>query len=148
MFLICRFGSKHITDEGFNIVNETRYEEWKSNPKLHTVNSLKYDVQEKLRKRTYDFSKTNQVISKWNKERKEESEHVGGNDEIGINDKNEVETDQIVDAADTGNSPPTITEPKAETNGSIAPVLDFAEVKLRKAEKKKVKLNYLKNKYF
>ncbi|XP_054270481.1 tRNA-dihydrouridine(47) synthase [NAD(P)(+)]-like isoform X2 [Macrosteles quadrilineatus] len=65
--LTCRFNSKHVTAEGLNIVNEALYAEWQANVSLHTVNGLNHSVQYALRKRTYNFDKSEKVLVELNK---------------------------------------------------------------------------------
>lgn len=53
--LTCRFGSKHITSEGTNKVDQAKFVLYDSNGP-YAQNILQHDVQVALRKRTYDFS--------------------------------------------------------------------------------------------
>lgn len=55
----CRFSAKHIIN-GKNVCNENLW--GKTNDKQTTVNALSRDLMYSLRKRTYDFSKSNTVL--------------------------------------------------------------------------------------
>lgn len=61
--LACRFGSKHLTTEGFNIVNNEKYEDFK---KLtpSTKNIIAKDINEQLRKYKYNFAKAEKITTK------------------------------------------------------------------------------------
>lgn len=158
MFLIFiyfyfRFGAKHVTENGLNVVNEAKLEEWKSNINLHTVNSIKNDVQIQLRKRTYDFTRANVVLDQWNKECVKSKEAKDNN----VADKSEEtksecqgeDTSRIVDEdccnqGKNGSSENNVNckvEAEAEDCTSetrIGPVSDDDLIKLRCSEKKKV----------
>lgn len=59
--IACRFGSEHITEKYRNKIDKVKYEEYLAlGPQ--TTNSLKYEVQNALRKRTYDFSLSEALI--------------------------------------------------------------------------------------
>lgn len=56
--IACRFGSNHITEEGYNMVNKEKVKEWKDN----TKNTLQSSVQIQLQKRKYDFSFAEKLV--------------------------------------------------------------------------------------
>lgn len=57
----CRFGSKHITENGRNKVNEATKAHYEKNvPK--TLTFYTKEIENDLRKRTYDFKKSEEVL--------------------------------------------------------------------------------------
>lgn len=57
----CRFGSKHITENGRNIINEATKDQFEKNiPK--TLTFYTREIENDLRKRTYDFKKSEEVL--------------------------------------------------------------------------------------
>lgn len=59
--LTCRMGLQHLTKDGFNIINEEKFEEYSKHlPEIS--NHLCKDLQYKLRKRKYDFSKAESIV--------------------------------------------------------------------------------------
>ncbi|XP_032670743.1 tRNA-dihydrouridine(47) synthase [NAD(P)(+)]-like [Odontomachus brunneus] len=57
----CRMGSRHLTEDGFNIVDEKRLEEYKKRSPS-TMNQLSKDLQNKLRKHKYNFAKAEAIV--------------------------------------------------------------------------------------
>lgn len=58
-----RFGSQHLTPSGRNIINISLYEKFLK--AKSTINHLDKSIQFNLRKRCYDFSKSDSVIAKY-----------------------------------------------------------------------------------
>lgn len=56
--IACRFGSSHITAEGFNMVNQDTLKEWKDD----TKNTIQSQLQTQLQKRTYDFNLSEKLV--------------------------------------------------------------------------------------
>lgn len=56
--IACRFGSKHITEDGFNKVDHIKFEQWKED----TKNNLQAPLQLKLQKRKYDFTLSENLV--------------------------------------------------------------------------------------
>lgn len=56
--IACRFGSEHITTEGYNLVNEEKLKEWKED----TQNTLQHSLQVQLQKKTYDLSFAEKLV--------------------------------------------------------------------------------------
>lgn len=56
--ITCRFGSNHITPEGYNIVNEDKVQAWKDD----TKNTLQSVLQISLQKKKYDFSLAEKLV--------------------------------------------------------------------------------------
>lgn len=125
----CRMGATHLTDTGLNIVDEARFEEHKKKP-LATKNQLPKELQNTLRKRKYNFGKSEKIIK--------------ANDEIkrqrieAKNDKSVTKTpqnDEVAEKNGTGDKPVDKEEPK------IGPVSDYDIVKELPSEKKKIDWN-------
>ncbi|KAF4531014.1 hypothetical protein B566_EDAN009759 [Ephemera danica] len=72
----CRFGSTHITDDGHNKVNRSKFQ---ADRAPTSINMLDRDVQQKLRKFRYDFSIAESVLAE---KRKEKETHAV--DEKGV----------------------------------------------------------------
>lgn len=68
-----RFGSQHLTPSGRNIINTSLYEKFLQTKS--TVNRLDKSVQFSLRKRGYDFSKSDSVITKHDRKSKEKTQY-------------------------------------------------------------------------
>lgn len=160
----CRFGSQHVTPSGRNIVNVSLYE--KSHQAKSTVNQLDKGVQFSLRKRSYDFSKSDSVIAKYDGKYKrkindrsinkpvvqngngqeEGAKEVSGEDDTlhkvntsaNVNAVCEVEFERGAGSEDctTGDSVKSSNEVK--TSGAVT---DEDVVQVRKEEKKKVNWN-------
>ncbi|KAM3962766.1 dihydrouridine synthase 3 [Aphomia sociella] len=56
--LACRFGSQHVSPEGYNLVNEEKLKEWKDD----TLNTLQHSLQIQLQKKTYDLSFAEKLV--------------------------------------------------------------------------------------
>jgi tRNA-dihydrouridine synthase 3 len=56
--IACRYGSKHISPEGYNIVNEEKLNIWKDD----TKNTIQHTLQIKLQKKTYDMSLAEKLV--------------------------------------------------------------------------------------
>ncbi|CAG4968604.1 unnamed protein product [Colias eurytheme] len=56
--IACRFGSKHISDEGYNIVDEEKAKMWLED----TKNTMQSSLQIQLQKRKYDFSLAEKLV--------------------------------------------------------------------------------------
>ncbi|XP_063376050.1 tRNA-dihydrouridine(47) synthase [NAD(P)(+)]-like [Cydia fagiglandana] len=56
--IACRFGSSHLTPEGYNVVNEIKAKEWKDDIK----NTLQTELQISLQKRTYNFDLSEKLV--------------------------------------------------------------------------------------
>lgn len=59
--LTCRMGSQHLTENGFNVIDQKRFEEYNKRPPA-SKNHLAKDLQNKLRKRKYNFSKAEMIV--------------------------------------------------------------------------------------
>lgn len=73
--IACRFGSKHITSNGQNIINEKIHDEYKAKP-ASVINFLSKDLQFTLRKRNYDFSECEKVVKMVDEQKKALQEKI------------------------------------------------------------------------
>ncbi|XP_033222166.1 tRNA-dihydrouridine(47) synthase [NAD(P)(+)]-like isoform X2 [Belonocnema kinseyi] len=69
--LACRMGSKHLTAEGLNIVDQEKFEIFKQKPPA-VKNQISKSLQEKLRKYKYNFSKAEKTVKANNPSKKTE----------------------------------------------------------------------------
>lgn len=56
--IACRFGSCHITPEGYNITDDNKIKQWKDD----TKNTLQSSLQIQLQKKKYDFSLAENIV--------------------------------------------------------------------------------------
>ncbi|XP_015108772.1 tRNA-dihydrouridine(47) synthase [NAD(P)(+)]-like [Diachasma alloeum] len=114
----CRFGSSHLTETGINIINPERYQNYKEKPAA-TKNQIANSLQEKLRRRKYNFSKAERIMRSTDeilKEKRARGDDRGPEKPSG--------------------TPGTPQEEKIEKR--VGPVSDADLVKLRASEKKKI----------
>ncbi|KAJ9601321.1 hypothetical protein L9F63_000543, partial [Diploptera punctata] len=121
------FGSQHLTPDGRNIVNEELYAKFKLTEPSR--NSLNKALQHSLRKRIYNFSRTEATISKYDKMKKE----AAANPKKENEKKKEAAANPKKESAEEGNN--------CEVDGQVmtcGAVTDEDIVSIRKDEKKKV----------
>ncbi|XP_073941484.1 dihydrouridine synthase 3 [Choristoneura fumiferana] len=85
--IACRFGSKHITPEGYNVINESKIKQWKED----TKNTLKSELQFDLQKKKYNFDFSEKLVKAMDR-RKDHSESkppVNPDEECKNDDKKE-----------------------------------------------------------
>lgn len=111
---LCRFGSSHLSADHTNIVNKDLWDQ--SQKSKSTSNSLSKDLQLKLRKREFNFKKSNDVLNIMTK--RTDAKYT----------KNECAIDNAV-------------VPKNDKEGMIGAVLDEDIIRLKPAEKKVVDFN-------
>ncbi|XP_020290265.1 tRNA-dihydrouridine(47) synthase [NAD(P)(+)]-like [Pseudomyrmex gracilis] len=145
----CRMGSKHITEDGFNIVDKKKFEEYKKHSPA-IKNNLSKDLQNKLRKRMYNFSQAEAIVKGNHPSKKKKSPEnkikngqsdttIAESTNISDNSNGEkVEKDisgngneEEINATDCDVSHES-EEPK------IGPVDDSDLIRLRQSEKKKI----------
>ncbi|KAI5635423.1 dihydrouridine synthase (Dus) domain-containing protein [Phthorimaea operculella] len=113
--ITCRFGSSHLTPEGYNMVNEEKYKEWKGD----TKNTLQQSLQILLQKRKYDFSLAERLVKATDcRNRKDKTDSAEPKDDGEFAKDVSVETEK---------------EEKDKKNG---PILDEDLIKLLPREKK------------
>lgn len=129
--LACRMGSKHLTEDGLNIVDQEKFEAYqKKSPSVK--NQITKDLQEKLRKYKYNFSKAEKIIKLNNPSKK-------NIDNVKLSSENEPLVNSLngnIDSVDLkSNATENISDVKEKT---IGPVLDTDIIKLLPSEKKKI----------
>ncbi|XP_063231043.1 tRNA-dihydrouridine(47) synthase [NAD(P)(+)]-like [Bacillus rossius redtenbacheri] len=126
--LTCRFGSQHLTEDGKNIKKIVEGMDVSSG----VVNSLTKELQLKLRKRLYDFSRTEEVISDLEKHRSKQRElKIAANNELrsaknGAVSARDAEMMDVGEGCDAGEHKP------------LGPVSDEDIIPVRKEERKKL----------
>jgi hypothetical protein len=90
-----RYGSQHLTPSGRNIINISLYEKFLKG--TSTINHLDKSVQFNLRKRCYDFSKSDSVITKY--DRKYKGKLSNGNSKKNM-EQNEISKQQGAEGED------------------------------------------------
>ncbi|XP_068084463.1 tRNA-dihydrouridine(47) synthase [NAD(P)(+)]-like isoform X2 [Anabrus simplex] len=122
----CRFGSQHLTSEGNNITNKELWERYQKENPTPTINILSKDVQFSLRKKRYDFTKSEKVVEK-----------VKGAKST-VNSKKEECDDSCVHVPDESGDSVSVTK---EVNGDdkrSGSVTDEDIIRVREEEKKKI----------
>ncbi|EFN63116.1 tRNA-dihydrouridine synthase 3-like [Camponotus floridanus] len=123
--ITCRMGLRHITEDGFNIIDEEKFEEYINRPPA-IKNHLSKDLQNKLRKRNFDFSKTEAIV-KVNDPSKNKTQLYSSDNEI----EDKIQTNNF----NSDNSHNDMKELK------LGPVDDSDLIKLRQTEKKRLDWN-------
>ncbi|XP_017881892.1 tRNA-dihydrouridine(47) synthase [NAD(P)(+)]-like [Ceratina calcarata] len=113
----CRMGAKHLTEEGFNLVDKDKYEEFKKRP-ASTRNHLTKEIQVQLRKHKYNFSKAEKIVEA-NEPSRKKSEALQKIKDTSSNEKNGSELIKTVEQ-------------------KIGPVEDYDLIKCRESEKKRI----------
>lgn len=104
----CRFGSSHITEDGFNMVDEEIAKLWKED----TKNTLQHDLQIQLQKRKFNFTFAEKLVKALDARNKSDK------------------SDTAVDS--------NITESGGSNIKKIGPILDEDLIKLLPREKKMI----------
>lgn len=116
----CRMGSQHLTNDGLNIIDKEKYEKYQQ--KSPTVrNQIKKDLQEKLRKYKYNFSKAEKIVKLNNPTKNNDNKKQSLENEPII--KNTALNSQLVDS---------------KKEKAIGAILDTDIIKLLPSEKKKI----------
>lgn len=91
--LSCRYGSNHITEEGFNKVNQEKVALWKED----TRNFLQHDVQQKLQRRKYDFNFSERLVKHLDTRNKpkEKNDELTGGTEVKQEDSGKSESTEM-----------------------------------------------------
>ena len=126
----CRFGSKHLTQDCQNIVNDKLY-----NPQRpdSTINVLSKSLQEKLRKRTIELVRSESYLKQLDVKKSTDLEQT--------QDSGSVETAQCtgsVAMAAVAREEPAVSQCTVSEEQPLGAVTDEGTVKLRPSEKKKV----------
>lgn len=146
--ITCRMGSQHLTEDGFNIIDEKRLEEYNKCPPT-IKNHLSKDLQNKLRKRKYNFSKAEAIVKANGPSRKKTQQNNKADNE------NDTKLDITINISDNSNGEKAeknisddTNDEKTETGSSeflhkskelkIGPVDDSDLIRLRQSEKKMI----------
>lgn len=130
----CRFASKHIDDKGLNLINPEKIEQFKNRLSL-TKNILLSTLQDKLRKRKFNFAKSEKIIKKSDELKKRESDEKEKEKIDNDKEKNE-EKRQKLESNENENSDKNKNE--KDKKQRLGPVADNDLIKLRQSEKKKI----------
>ncbi|XP_014484256.1 PREDICTED: tRNA-dihydrouridine(47) synthase [NAD(P)(+)]-like isoform X2 [Dinoponera quadriceps] len=149
----CRMGLRHLTKDGFNIVDEKRFEEHKKRSPS-TMNRLSKDLQNELRKHKYDFAKAEAIIKANDpSRRKMQLQYSKSGSEIDNGEicevgaeyqKPKLEVTETTDTSDNSNSVNAGSNVSAcdmsheSAKPRIGPVDDSDLIRLRRSEKRKV----------
>ncbi|XP_003701116.1 dihydrouridine synthase 3 [Megachile rotundata] len=130
----CRMGSKHLTEDGLNIVDKEKEEEFKKKPPS-TKNHLTKQIQTQLRKHKYDFSKAEKIV-KANEPSRKKLEKVEQIQKLSEEIKPEITNDSNshISAVECNDKIPETDN----TIQKIGPVEDYDLIKCRNSEKKKI----------
>ncbi|KAF7405537.1 hypothetical protein HZH66_004443 [Vespula vulgaris] len=138
----CRMGSKHLTEDGFNIVDAKKLQEFKKKPSS-TQNQLSKVLQNKLRKHKYNFSKAETIVKGNNPSAKKmstKSQTSSDKEETSRlkyskvkKDDEEIEKD--LPSEEVLGEEENVSERKVPR---IGPVEDYDLIKIRTSEKKKI----------
>ncbi|XP_054016494.1 tRNA-dihydrouridine(47) synthase [NAD(P)(+)]-like isoform X1 [Hylaeus anthracinus] len=140
----CRMGSKHLTEDGLNIVNKEKEEEYQKRPSS-TKNHITKSLQMQLRKYKYNFAKAEKIVKANEPSRKK----LDNADKSDTKNGCASESEQPLDAnkaevengctLDTSISKFTNETPEIHnTEQKIGPVEDYDLIKCRNEEKKKI----------
>lgn len=126
-------GSKHLTKEGFNIVDAKKLQEFKKKPSS-TQNQLSKVLQNKLRKHKYNFSKAETIVKGNNPSAKKISTKSQT-----LSDAEEIEKDLQAEDVIGEESAENISQETSERKEPrIGPLEDYDLIKIRTSEKKKI----------
>lgn len=135
--LACRMGSKHLTEKGFNIVDQEKFEIFQKKP-LTVKNQIQKSVQEKLRKYKYDFTKAEKIVKLNNPSKKNvensKMKHSSENEPL-VENSSEASLESSLDPK-ASDSETVIPDDKEEKK--IGPVSDTDIIKLLPSERKKI----------
>ncbi|KAM0735396.1 tRNA-dihydrouridine(47) synthase [NAD(P)(+)]-like [Formica fusca] len=123
--ITCRMGSRHLTEDGFNIIDEKKFEEYTNRPPA-IKNHLSKDLQNKLRKHNFNFSKAEAIV-KVNDPSKNKTQLY--------NSDNETEDKIQMNSFNRDNPSDSTKELK------LGPVDDSDLIRLRQTEKKRIDWN-------
>ncbi len=124
----CRFGAKHLTTDHKNMVNKDLYNPTRNES---TINFLSKTLQEQLRKRTFEFSRSESYLTR--------TKQPGNNEEIDSTGGEELPSVEMSEPVEDVATKECVTScTVSEDSDGTSSRMDAA--KLRPAEKKKVLL--------
>ncbi|KAK6622183.1 hypothetical protein RUM44_001990 [Polyplax serrata] len=129
----CRFGSQHITENGRNLVDESIKVQYEKNvPK--TLTFYTKELENDLRKRSYDFKKSEEILDILPKSKPLPPVPQFGLFNGPVWESNEIDFTEDIDVP----TPPPTTEIPPLIEEAIGPCPDDDLFKLHLAEKKKI----------
>ncbi|XP_046815264.1 tRNA-dihydrouridine(47) synthase [NAD(P)(+)]-like isoform X2 [Vespa crabro] len=139
----CRMGSKHLTEDGFNIIDTNKLQEFQRKPSS-TQNQLSKVLQNKLRKHKYNFSKAETIVKGNNPSAKKMStkgQTLSDTEERIYSrvkkDGEEIDKDlHLEDVLVLQEGAKNETSEREEPR--VGPVEDYDLIKIRPSEKKKI----------
>nr|XP_018909589.1 PREDICTED: tRNA-dihydrouridine(47) synthase [NAD(P)(+)]-like [Bemisia tabaci] len=142
----CRYGKSHISEDGFNIINETLQAEWNAKSKTSTTQNFTKELQRALQKRTYNFEKSERIISAVKDGKidlpskaseSEKNVETTKNCEMKTNngEKCMISTESNLESMSQSEQEADVSVGSKE---QLGPVSDTDLIKLRPAEKKKI----------
>ncbi|XP_035741590.1 tRNA-dihydrouridine(47) synthase [NAD(P)(+)]-like isoform X3 [Vespa mandarinia] len=136
----CRMGSKHLTEDGFNIIDANKLQEYKRKPSS-TQNQLSKLLQNKLRKHKYNFSKAETIVKGNNPSAKKistKSRTLSDTEERIYSrvKKDDEEIDKDLHLEDVLVEEGAKNDEREEPR--VGPVEDYDLIKIRPSEKKKI----------
>lgn len=150
--LFFRYGKSHISEDGFNIINETLQAEWNDKSKTSTTQSFTKELQRALQKRTYNFEKSERIISAVKDGKidlpskaseSEKNVETTKNCEMKTNNSEKCMISTESNSESMSQSEQEVTDVSVGSKEQLGPVSDTDLIKLRPAEKKKVRMQQL-----
>lgn len=153
--LACRMGSQHLTEDGFNVIDEKKFEEYNKRPPV-SKNHLFKDLQNELRKRKYNFFKAELIVkandpskkkmqSSANETKNKNSLQLDITTAESLNIPNNSNGKEVEKDTSNISNGKTIKTDTSDCNishkskeSTIGPVDDSDLIKLRQSEKKKI----------
>ncbi|XP_043271968.1 tRNA-dihydrouridine(47) synthase [NAD(P)(+)]-like [Venturia canescens] len=109
----CRVGKKHLTEDGYNIVDKEKHMEYEKKP-ASTKNQISKELQNRLRKHKYNFTRAEKIV-KANDLSKKKTQMTNQKESITGNGDNQTESELI---AKDGTSNASV-QPVAKINDFI-----------------------------
>ncbi|XP_028033966.1 tRNA-dihydrouridine(47) synthase [NAD(P)(+)]-like [Bombyx mandarina] len=88
--IACRYGSDHITADGFNIVNREKFDQWKDD----TKNTLQPSLQTQLQKKKYNFDLAEKLVKHLDTRNKSVDKNLNTSADVGEDIKIGAVTDE------------------------------------------------------
>uniref|UniRef100_A0A2H1VVD0 tRNA-dihydrouridine(47) synthase [NAD(P)(+)] n=1 Tax=Spodoptera frugiperda TaxID=7108 RepID=A0A2H1VVD0_SPOFR len=130
--IACRFGSSHITPDGYNMVNLEKWKQWKDD----TKNTIQPALQTALQKRKYDFSLSEKLIKHLDRKKRpnennKETQESNEESKEAATENNETKEN----SEESKDAPVDKTEEKVHQSGVVT---DEDLIKLLPREKKTI----------
>lgn len=138
--ITCRFGSNHISPEGYNLVNEEIFSKWKDD----TKNALQTPLQIQLQKKKYDMSLAEKLVKAMDTRNKPVENKTNDLDKVSNIDEAAPSSSAITDennAKDSASDPAESTDetaPAKEKTTDSGAITDEDIIKLLPREKKAI----------